>query len=112
MDYLYEYISEKLLKFAVVPHAGTWIEINKIVVRKWNLQSFPTRERGLKCTYRQQLLPMVLSFPTRERGLKYIEVKRREKLNMSFPTRERGLKLHIRYSIGINSRRSPRGNVD
>ena len=29
MDYLYEYISEKLLKFAVVPHAGTWIEISE-----------------------------------------------------------------------------------
>lgn len=27
MYYLYKYISEKLLKFAVVPHAGTWIEI-------------------------------------------------------------------------------------
>ena len=27
MYYLYKYISEKLLKFAVVPNAGTWIEI-------------------------------------------------------------------------------------
>ena len=26
--YLYKCISKELLKFAVVPHAGTWIEIN------------------------------------------------------------------------------------
>ena len=32
MYYLYKYISEKLLKFAVVPHAGTWIEIEIEVV--------------------------------------------------------------------------------
>ena len=48
MDYLYEYISEKLLKFAVVPHAGTWIEIPLEQKSMYTVKSFPTRERGLK----------------------------------------------------------------
>ena len=29
--YLYKCISKELLKFAVVPHAGTWIEIRRYV---------------------------------------------------------------------------------
>ena len=33
---------------AVVPHAGTWIEIRKFHVQISKITSFPTRERGLK----------------------------------------------------------------
>ena len=32
----------------VVPHAGTWIEIIVLLAPLSGLQSFPTRERGLK----------------------------------------------------------------
>ena len=33
----------------VVPHAGTWIEIDMEIDYCGNKESFPTRERGLKC---------------------------------------------------------------
>ena len=84
---------EYLSKFAVVPHAGTWIEIiyeSSIILL---VGSFPTRERGLKyqikyChSYINPVVPhagtwieividisgntKTTSFPTRERGLKY-----------------------------------------
>ena len=34
----------------VVPHAGTWIEIILLYIQQRYRKSFPTRERGLKCT--------------------------------------------------------------
>ena len=68
--YLHKNIETKLAKFAVVPHAGTWseiqkfhinvtgkevvphagtwIEIPRLTLWHWHRQSFPTRERGLK----------------------------------------------------------------
>ena len=81
-------ISEKR---SVVPHAGTWIEINDEDL-EWNraIESFPTRERGLKLSNSTSRQILELSFPTRERGLKY-----REHL-MSY----------------VTDGRSPRGNVD
>ena len=39
---------EYLSKFAVVPHAGTWIEIPNMTSEWIIAGSFPTRERGLK----------------------------------------------------------------
>ena len=33
---------------SVVPHAGTWIEIERLIDVNQNYTSFPTRERGLK----------------------------------------------------------------
>ena len=32
----------------VVPHAGTWIEMPLFAILTYSLASFPTRERGLK----------------------------------------------------------------
>ena len=46
--YLHKNIETKLAKFAVVPHAGTWIEIALYAPCSLNPPSFPTRERGLK----------------------------------------------------------------
>ena len=39
-----------VISVSVVPHAGTWIEI--VVLGQYSkiIQSFPTRERGLKFT--------------------------------------------------------------
>ena len=39
---------EYLSKFAVVPHAGTWIEMKELSSHWCTVVSFPTRERGLK----------------------------------------------------------------
>ena len=47
--YLHKNIETKLAKFAVVPHAGTWIEIQYTANKSTTTPSFPTRERGLKC---------------------------------------------------------------
>ena len=62
---------ENLYVFAVVPHAGTWIEILYSPVYCINNSwSFPTRERGLKYNVRRISAAAKKSFPTRERGLK------------------------------------------
>ena len=37
--------------FPVVPHAGTWIEIKQVLHFLNPVESFPTRERGLKFRY-------------------------------------------------------------
>ena len=55
---------------AVVPHAGTWIEMILVMITRKCSQSFPTRERGLKFVEKSGELAEGLSFPTRERGLK------------------------------------------
>ena len=39
---------ENLYVFAVVPHAGTWIEMGLQTRKGPGCLSFPTRERGLK----------------------------------------------------------------
>ena len=36
------------LRGSVVPHAGTWIEISEAAKKSVMAESFPTRERGLK----------------------------------------------------------------
>ena len=55
----------------VVPHAGTWIEIDIFITLLLKILSFPTRERGLKLYHLDFFFHHLLSFPTRERGLKY-----------------------------------------
>ena len=55
---------------SVVPHEGTWIEINITFPLLSLTMSFPTRERGLKYMVEGQLVDLNGSFPTRERGLK------------------------------------------
>ena len=81
---------EYLSKFAVVPHAGTWIEISLTSFVIISQVSFPTRERGLKSSIRTSSTLRIRSFPTRERGLK----------------------LSANTFVNAASRRSPRGNVD
>ena len=99
----------------VVPHAGTWIEIDCLKQLLLFVLSFPTRERGLKCPATKQKRLYLWSFPTRERGLKsymrksgllgysvvphagtWIEINDEDlewnRAIESFPTRERGLK--------------------
>ena len=98
----------------VVPHAGTWIEIDQKTKQEELKTSFPTRERGLKSERSHVVGVAVSSFPTRERGLKFrpsviptsrvivvphagtwIEIFRTPPYHPytgSFPTRERGLK--------------------
>ena len=81
---------EYLSKFAVVPHAGTWIEIT------------PT-------TVTRKVNPVVPHAGT------WIEISRYFtpfNANGSFPTRERGLKLHKIHRRFRHAGRSPRGNVD
>ena len=60
-----------MLSFAVVPLAGTWIEINKEGFFEGIAKSFPSRERGLKSLLTGKGGMFCLSFPSRERGLKY-----------------------------------------
>ena len=108
---------EYLSKFAVVPHAGTWIEIgtgyhrdrNNCVVPHagtWieiriskdlneNYKSFPTRERGLKCF--SYVINIIITNVVPHAGT-WIEISEAAKKSVmadpSFPTRERGLKCH------------------
>ena len=97
----------------VVPHEGTWIEIEKGSEKTMGDTSFPTRERGLKSAQYGTNVYNAASFPTRERGLKLKPLYRFRCTDTSFPTRERGLKLpSIASLLSGSSRRSPRGNVD
>ena len=76
--------------YPVVPHEGTWIEISAGFETVLPSASFPTRERGLKLHIGYSISIDCLSFPTRERGLK---------------------SCHHEWLPGF-WRRSPRGNVD
>ena len=60
----------KVSCFAVVPFAGTWIEINSYQYARVSYWSFPSRERGLKSFIKKPPFKKKLSFPSRERGLK------------------------------------------
>ena len=79
---------------AVVPHVGTWIEIDGDLLACEELRSFPTWERGLKylvCTT-DRSLPGSRS----PRG-NWIEILRQDPgatAYLSFPTWERGLKCN------------------
>ena len=104
MDYLYEYISEKLLKFAVVPHAGTWIEILKERRSTGRIAVVPHAGTWIEILAKYRKKCYDWSFPTRERGLKFDVSINGENGIESFPTRERGLKSPITAMItGIHS---------
>ena len=62
--------SLKLGKIAVVPLAGTWIEMPEQAVECVPPKSFPSRERGLKLHDVDVTQGEAPSFPSRERGLK------------------------------------------
>ena len=111
---IYKNIELKLFNFAVVPHAGTWIEITDKLENGFAVASFPTRERGLKFSagsvsaglqsvvphagtwieiaLKQELQLQSQSFPTREHGLKYWLPGCLTGSSSSFSTRERELK--------------------
>ena len=55
----------------VAPLAGAWIEIIQIVpYYDQQIQSLPSRERGLKCAIQSSREDSETSLPSRERGLK------------------------------------------
>ena len=58
------------LRSIVVPHVGTWIEISIALENLSQTTSFPTWERGLKCPETVEIPQGTQSFPTWERGLK------------------------------------------
>ena len=61
-------------------------------LKRLQLGSLPSRERGLKCCGHAVDAPADLSLPSRERGLKYVFGIKRIALLRSLPSRERGLK--------------------
>ena len=76
----------------VVPHAGTWIEIEYINEKvEYIKKSFPTRERGLK--FRKRMPEIVKNLVVPHAGT-WIEIKLGD------------------FISALVTRRSPRGNVD
>ena len=77
----------------VVPHAGTWIEIDCLKQLLLFVLSFPTRERGLKSYMRKSGL---LGYSVVPHAGTWIEINDEDlewnRAIESFPTRERGLK--------------------
>ena len=58
-------------QFLVAPFAGAWIEIPEDKDAKMKeLESLPSRERGLKCQDKSKDRKQYKSLPSRERGLK------------------------------------------
>ena len=101
-----------VINTAVVPHAGTWIEISSHTPNNRILSSFPTRERGLK--FVKQVNDQIPKCVVPHAGT-WIEISSQgglHSITWSFPTRERGLKYRIWWRIVTLRRRSPRGNVD
>ena len=83
---------ENLYVFAVVPHAGTWIEILRKRRKSRTNPSFPTRERGLKL---QDMDLLELPVDVVPHAGTWIEIHHQKSIYYflrSFPTRERGLK--------------------
>ena len=61
-----------IIQIIVAPFAGAWIEIT-VFPSPGGLQSasLPSRERGLKYAFWNQLAAYFKSLPSRERGLKF-----------------------------------------
>ena len=62
---------ENLYVFAVVPHAGTWIEILLLLSTSQFFQVVPHAGTWIEMIVQLRWELETLSFPTRERGLKY-----------------------------------------
>ena len=60
------------MKYPVVPHAGTWIEIFSNNFFKKPLAVVPHAGTWIEIDLEHLTLLTVASFPTRERGLKYL----------------------------------------
>ena len=102
-----------LIKFAVAPHAGAWIEILLRVKCGSLLLSLPTRERGLKLYRPLRLNRLHLSLPTRERGLKSCGTSVGACNNNVAPHAGAWIEIFGHHvETGFVSRRSPRGSVD
>ena len=56
----------------VAPFTGAWIEIRRLGTWYRQVQSLPSRERGLKYFMERHKLKTTASLPSRERGLKLI----------------------------------------
>ena len=76
----------------VVPHAGTWIEIDLLRPQGTRFESFPTRERGLKYHCVGTYVDRVAVVPHAGTWIEIKSVLNDLIMNKSFSTRERGLK--------------------
>ena len=80
----------------VAPFTGAWIEIVWAdYVRKLEITSLPSRERGLKLSQDTLDSANALSLPSRERGLKFSARCLTIIMYGSLPSRERGLKFAV-----------------
>ncbi len=85
--------------FAVVPLAGTWIEISAYRGYTRSARSSPSRGRGLKFCGDYQLIKSILSSPSRGRGLKYYSYPVDTFHRTSSPSRGRGLKFYYQEKL-------------
>ena len=77
----------------VAPLAGAWIETQGDGASfTADIESLPSRERGLKLSPVYKPISIILSLPSRERGLKHLPLDGNNKIDTSLPSRERGLK--------------------
>ena len=110
------------IRRCVVPHEGTWIEIEFRAQKSYVLSSFPTRERGLKSGWAAARggrslvvphegtwieIPLLLLNPVslwvvphEGTWIEIVLVPPYPNFKLSFPTRERGLKSWKWYETG------------
>ena len=107
-------LTRMLLSGAVVPFAGTWIEIIRTAgARSFHVSSFPSRERGLKYQGERVMTAQEKSFPSRERGLKYGDPEIRRITIIVVPFAGTWIEIvQLMKRRQKSSRRSLRGNVD
>ena len=75
------------------------------------LESRPSRARGLKPVASDSPLDCLVSRPSRARGLKLLRRHRLDTLRPSRPSRARGLKRHVMLDSDGLLGRAPRGRV-
>ena len=110
---IYKNIELKLFNFAVVPHAGTWIEIVPITISSVLLAVVPHAGTWIEILADAIRPAFKRSFPTRERGLKLLSL---DLISFAFsvvPHAGTWIEINSSDTLIIPSpRRSPRGNVD
>ena len=106
-----QYISVR--KILVVPHAGTWIEITELITGADVSKSFPTRERGLKYADCTPLRYPCIVVPHAGTWIEIGQTTTNTNIGQVVPHAGTWIEIDKDMVLNVTARsRSPRGNVD
>ena len=97
----------------VVPHEGTWIEIEMRGGYNDDYSVVPHEGTWIEIRLPSYQHPIISVVPHEGTWIEMSVISLISRYSKSFPTRERGLKYKLRQvQVRTGQRRSPRGNVD